>query len=76
MFRITCGYQFQHVAIVVGVCVCVCVCVCMCVFLYSSTVKAYSVCKMSETYLRDKDQRSCVVNINLGAYAKFHHLFF
>ena len=30
----------------------VCACVCVCVCLYSSTVKASSVCKMSETYLR------------------------
>ena len=30
----------------------VCVCVCVCVCLYSSTVKASSVCKMSKTYFR------------------------
>ena len=29
-----------------------CVCVCVCVCLYSSTVKASSVCKMSKKYLR------------------------
>ena len=52
----------------------VCVCVCVCVFVYSSTVKASSVCKMSETYLRGADQQSCVVNINLGASAKLLHL--
>ena len=45
------------------VCVCVCVCVSVCVFLYSSTVKASSNCKMSKTNLRGSDQRSCVVNI-------------
>ena len=50
---------------------CVCVCVCVCVCLYSSTVKAFSICKMSETYLRGRNQQSCVVNINLGASAKF-----
>ena len=30
----------------------VCVCVCVCVCLYSSTVKASPVCKMSKTYLK------------------------
>ena len=55
----------------VGVCVCVCVFVCVCV---CSTVKAFSVCKMFETYFRGTDQRSCVVNINLGASAKFLHI--
>ena len=60
---------------VAGVCVCLCVCVCVCVVcLYSSTVKASSECKMSERYLRGTDQRSCVVNIYLGASAKFVHL--
>ena len=48
--------------------------VCMC--LYSSTVKASSDCKMSKTCLRGTDQRSCVVNIYLGASAKFLHLYF
>ena len=52
----------------VCVCVCLCVCMCVCVCVYSSTVKAYSVCKMSETYLRSTDQRSCVVN------RRKHHL--
>ena len=33
--------------------------------MYSSPVKASSVYKMSETYLRGTDQRSCVVNILL-----------
>ena len=67
-------YYFRvYVYVCVFVCVCVCVYVCMCV--YSSTVKAFSVCKMSETHLRVTDQRSCVVNIiNLGASAKFLHL--
>ena len=55
----------------VSVCVCGSVCV---VCLYSSTVKASSECKMSERYLRGTDQRSCVVNIYLGASAKFVHL--
>ena len=41
----------------------------MCV--YSFTVKASSVCKMSEAYMRGMDQRSCVVSINLDASAKF-----
>ena len=45
----------------------------VCVCLYSSTMKASSDCKMSETYLRGTDQRSCVVNIYLGAFAKFIH---
>ena len=40
------------VVCVVCVCVCVCVFVCVCVCLYSSTVEAFSVCKMSETYLK------------------------
>ena len=59
-------------------CVCVCVCVrarvCVCVCLYSSTVKASSDCNVSKTYLRSMDQRSSVVNIYLGASAKFLHL--
>ena len=42
--------------------------------LYSSTVKASSDRKMSETYLRGTEQQSCVVNIYLGASAKFLHL--
>ena len=46
----------------------------VCVCLYSSTMKASSDCKMSETYLRGTDQRSCVVNIYLGASTKFIHL--
>ena len=58
----------------VCVCVCVCMCVCVCVCLYSFTVKASFICKISETYLRGTDQRSCVVNINLGASAKFPYL--
>ena len=53
---------------------CVCVCACVCVCLYSSTVKASSDCKRSKTYLRGTDQRSCVVNIYMGASAKFLHL--
>ena len=48
--------------------------VCVCVCLYSFTVKASSICKISETYLRGTDQRSSVVNINLGASAKFPYL--
>ena len=52
------------------------VCVCLFVCLYSSTVKTSSDCKMSKTYLRGTDQRSCVVNIHLGASAKFLHLYF
>ena len=64
---LTCFYVYQWVA---RVCVFVCVCVCVC----SSTVKASSVCKMSDTYLRGKDQRCCVVNIIRCASAKFLHL--
>ena len=43
----------------------------VCVRLYSFTVKASSDCKMSETYLRGTDQRTCVVNISQGASVKF-----
>ena len=46
------------------VCVCVCVCVCLCLLLPSAR---YS----RQTW---RDQPSCVVNINLGASAKFSHL--
>ena len=46
---------------------------CVCV-LNSSTVKSFSDSKMSKTNLRGSDQRSCVVNIYLGASAKFLHL--
>ena len=56
------------------VCVCVCVCMCVCVCLYSSTVKASSVCKMSVTCLRGTDQRCYVVSIIRCASAKFLHL--
>ena len=62
---------------VAGVCVFVCARARVCGWvggcLYSSTMKA-SDCKMSERYLRRTDQRSCVVNIYLGVYAKFVHL--
>ena len=61
---------------VLCVCVCVCVCVFVCVFIYSSTMNASSVCKMSKTYLRSTDQQSCVANVILGASAKFLHLRF
>ena len=58
------------------VCVCVCVCVrvcaCVCVCVYSFHVKASSVCKMSETYMKDTDQH--LVSINLDASANFLHL--
>ena len=68
------GHPFStYVRTYVRVCVCVCVCVCV---LYSSTVKASSDCKMFKTYLRGSDQRFCVVNIYLGASAKFIHLHF
>ena len=50
----------------------VCVCVCVCVCVYSFHVKASSVCKMSETYMKDTDQH--VVSINLDASANFLHL--
>ena len=46
----------------------------LCVELYSSTVKDSSNCKMSQTYFRGTHQRSCVVNIYLGASTKFLHL--
>ena len=64
-------YEFMCV-----VCVCVCVCVFLHVrvFLYSSTVKASSDCKMSETYLRGTDQRCYVVSTIPGASANFLHL--
>ena len=52
---------------------CVCVCVCLCACVYSSTVMASFVRKMSETYFRGTDQRSWIVNINLGASAKLLH---
>ena len=48
----------------------------MCVYLCSSTLKAPSVSKMSETYLRGTDQRCYVVSIIPGASAKFLHLHF
>ena len=54
-------------------CMCVRVRVGVCVFI-SSTMKASSDCKMSKIYLRGTNQRSCVVNIYLGASAKFLHL--
>ena len=51
-----------------------CVFVCVRACLYSSTMKASSDSKMSETYLKSTDQRPCVVKIYLGASAKFLHL--
>ena len=59
----------------VCVCVCVCLCVCVCVF-YSSTGKASSVCKISETFLKGTDQQCYVVSIIPGASAKLLHLHF
>ena len=60
------------------VCVCVCVCVrvcfCVCACLYFSTMKASSVCKMSETYLKGAHQRYYAVSIISGASAKLLHL--
>ena len=53
-----------------------CILLLSCVGVYSSTVKAFSVCTICKTYLRGADQRSCVVSINLGASPKFHHLCF
>ena len=64
MFLAVCVCVCVCMCVCVSVCVCECVSVCVC--LYSSTVKASSVYKMSETYLRGRDQQSCVVNINLG----------
>ena len=49
-------------------------CVCVSVCLYPFTVKASSVCKMSDTCLRGTDQRYCVVSIIRCASAKFLHL--
>ena len=57
----------------VSLCLCLCLCVCVSVCL-CSTVKASFDCKMSERYLSGTDQQSCVVNIYLGASAKFLHL--
>ena len=45
-----------------------------CVCVYSSTMKASSVCKMSDTCLRGTDQRCYVVSIIRCASAKFLHL--
>ena len=67
IYRIITHWMYVCMCVCVYLCVCVCVCVC-------STVKAFSVCKMFETYFRGTDQRSCVVNINLGASAKFLHI--
>ena len=46
--------------------------ICACV--YSFTEKSSSVYEMSETHMRGTIQRSCVVNINLDASAKFLYL--
>ena len=62
------------VCVCVCVCLCVCLCVCVCMCLYSSTVKASCVCKMSDTCLRGTDQRCYVVSILRCASAKFLHL--
>ena len=59
----------------VSVYACVGVCVC-CVFIFFHREGFFWECKMSERYLRGTDQRSCVVNIYLGASAKFVHLCF
>ena len=69
------------VCVCMCVCVCVCVfvsvpvfvCVCLCVCLYSSIVNPPSICKISQTYFRDTDQRCYVVSIIPGASAKFLH---
>ena len=66
-FKIFCFPLFFSIRIY-GICVRVC--------LYSSTVKASSHCKMSETYLRSTDKRCYVVSIIPGAPAKFLHLYF
>ena len=55
-----CVYLCVHVCVHVLVCVCVCVCAC--------------VGGWVSVFLRGTDQRSCVVNILLGASAKFLHL--
>ena len=60
------------------VCACVCVrvraCMCVCVCLYSFTIKASSVYNNVWDIIEGMDQRPCVVNIILGASAKFLHL--
>ena len=68
--------SLENLCVCVRACVraCVRVCVCLCVCLYSSTVKASFDCKMSKAYLRCSDQLSFVVNIYLGASAKFFQL--
>ena len=54
---------------------CVCVCVCVCMFIFFDR-EGFFRQQDVKTYLRGTDQRSCVVNINLDASAKFHHLCF
>ena len=55
---------------------CVCVCVCVCVFIFFYREGFFRMQEDSKTYLRGTDQRSCVVNIYLGASAKFLHFYF
>ena len=70
-------YLTRGYIIMLMVCVVVCLCVCVSVFvcLYSSIVKTSSNCLMSKTCLKVANQRSCVVNIHLGASGKFLHLY-
>ena len=51
-------------------------CVCVCVFVFKLIyLLVSSGCMTSVTYVRSSDQRS-FVEIILGAFAKFHHLYF
>ena len=68
------GTASLSLSLSLSLCVFVCLFVCVCVCLYSSTVKASSVCKMSETHVRGIDQRCYVLSIIPGASAKFLHL--
>ena len=53
-----------------ALCVCVCVCVCMCVFIFFHHEGFFHLEDVREI-LEGTDQLSCVVNLNLGASAKF-----
>ena len=58
----------------VCVCVCVCVFVCVCVCVYILPPWRLLPSARCPDILEYTDQRSCVVNINPGASAKFLHL--
>ena len=59
--RLACAY----------VCVCMCVCVCIYIFFHCDGLFHLQVFR---DILEGTDKQSCVVNINLGASAKFLHL--